>query len=410
MTLLHVRLGRPVSFGGKHWILWAPSLVLVIMSTALSGVISGAGVNSLFYGLIAYSSTVMVATAVAFSCIIGTLFAIKRNLTAINEEMDPWPPAVRQIENKSRPSFATEDIDAMREGGSWVSSNSSSSSRHNSISAWSFSTHHTVNASSPGHGRPQSGGRPSIPTKSPYWFGAASRENIPPVPPLPSQYSQISPTAESLADPDPFRRNTPSPIPEHPRARLDSQTSWLTSTDGSHTTLSAWSFPATRRESSSYSPSVRDVHTPSTLVSRSNTPALSSAQVLGGYGYSPSGTEKGVCPAVAAPGISLDVSVTRNLGWYLFILLPYVSPFHLLKHGLETYVLFCRPCRCHTLSLSLRIFLRPWLSLSFSCYRLHCPLPSWLSTLCSNARSPFQPAFSTFPPIFLLISTDLRRA
>lgn len=321
ITLLHVRLGRPVSFGRKHWILWAPSLVLIVTSTALSGVISGAGVNSLFYGLIAYNSTITVATALAFSCLIGTLFAIKRNLNAINEETDPWPP-MREAE-KPRPSFATEDIDALREGGSWISSNSSTSSHHNSVSTWSFSTHHTGHASS--HGRPQNGGHHSVPTKSSYWFGAASREDIPPVPPLPSPYTSqtVSPTAETLADPDPFRRDTPSPMPNYPRTRLGSQTSWLTS-NGSHTTISAWSFPTTQRESSIYSPSVRGVQTPSTLVSRPNTPALASAQVLGGYGYGPGEAEKGVS-APTAPGTTLDVSLARNLGWFSFILIPYVS-------------------------------------------------------------------------------------
>ncbi|KAF9450669.1 hypothetical protein P691DRAFT_700859 [Macrolepiota fuliginosa MF-IS2] len=322
ITLLHVRLGRPVSFGGKHWILWAPSLILIVASTALSGVISGAGISSLFYGLVAYNSTIAMTTIVAFSCLIGTLVVIKRNLNAINEERNPWPP-VREAEGRPRPSFATEDIDALREGGSWVSSNSSTSSRHNSISAWSFSTHHTVNASSHGHGRPQTGSHHSVPVKSSYWFGAPSREDIPPVPPLPSPYGQISPGADSLADPDPFRRDTPSPLPHHPLVRLGSRSSWLTSANGSQTTVSAWSFPATQREPSVRSPSVRDVHTPSTLVSRPNTPALASAQVLGGYGYAPDEVEKGVLSLAAASDTTLEVSLTHNLGWFSLILVPY---------------------------------------------------------------------------------------
>lgn len=325
ITLLHVRLGRPISFGAKHWILWAPSLVLIVTSTAISGVISGTGLNSLFYGLIAYNSTIAALTLVAFSCLIGTLLVIKRNLNAISEEMDPWPP-VREAAEKPRPSFATEDIDALREGGSWISSNSSTSSRHNSVSAWSFSTHHTVAGSSHSHGRPQHGGHHSVPAKSSYWFGAASPQDIPPVPPLPSPYGQVSPATETmaLADPDPFRRDTPSPLPNHPRDRLNSQTSWLTSTNGSHSTMSAWSFPTTHHEASSRSPSVRDVHTPSTLFSRPSTPALGSAQVLGGYGYAPGEAERGF-PLGTATRTTLDVSLSHNLGWFSLILVPYVS-------------------------------------------------------------------------------------
>ncbi|KAF5363387.1 hypothetical protein D9756_000244 [Leucocoprinus leucothites] len=312
LTLLHVRLGRPVSFGKKHWVLWAPSLVFVVTSTVFSGVLSGAGVNSLFYGLVAYTSTVTVVTLITFSCLIGTLFIIKRNLNAINEEMDPWPP-VRETAEKPRPSFATEDIDALREGGSWISSNSSTSSRRGSISTWSFSTHHSANPPVNSHGRSQAGGHHSVPAKSNYWFGATSREEVPPVPPLPSPYNQAS---SALADPDPFRRDTPRP-------RLESQSSWLTSTNGSHSMMSAWSFPITHNEPSIYAPSIRDCDSPSALEPRPNTPALSSAQVLGGYGFSPNQVERGVSSSSDARGTTLDISLIQNVGWFLFILVPY---------------------------------------------------------------------------------------
>ncbi|KAJ3572268.1 hypothetical protein NP233_g3197 [Leucocoprinus birnbaumii] len=286
LTLLHVRVGRPISFGGKHWVLWAPSLVLAITSTALSGVLSGAGVNSLFYGIIAYTSTITAVTLIAFSCLVATLFIIKHNLNAINE-VDPWPPVSKMLE-KPRPSFATEDIDALREGGSCISSNSSSDSRRYSVSAWSFSAHHSANQSVTGYGRP--------------------------VPPLPSPYSQ---GISSLADPDQFQRDIPRP-------RLGSQTSWLTSTDGAHTTISAWSYPPTHNAPSLYAPSTRDCVTPSKMLSRSNTSALGSTQVLGDYSFTPSQAEKGVTPGMGSRVMTLDISFTGTVGWFLLILVPYM--------------------------------------------------------------------------------------
>lgn len=37
MTLLHVRLARPVDFGKSHWLIWVPGLSLIITSTAVAG-------------------------------------------------------------------------------------------------------------------------------------------------------------------------------------------------------------------------------------------------------------------------------------------------------------------------------------------------------------------------------------
>lgn len=343
ITLLHVRMGRSVSFGVKHWMLWSPTLLLVVFSTAMAGVMSGAGVSSLFLGLIAYSSTFAVLSSVAFGCLIGTLIIIKRNLATLNEDSEPWPP-VKQMEEKPRPSFATEEIDAIRDGASWITSNHSSSSRHNSISAWSFSTHHTVMTSSHhGHagGRPQTGSHPSVPAKSSFWFNSSTPNDIngiPPVPPLPSPYGPLSPTAVSLSDPDPFRRE-PSPLPDlpdHPRGRFGSQTSWLTSTNGSQTTLSAWSYPTTHHEGTIRNASTIDLHTPLTAVSRPVTPAMANAQVLGGYGYAPGSleAEKGLAALAAPPGTTIDISAYRLIGWLLTVWIPLVRLFlfpHILK-------------------------------------------------------------------------------
>lgn len=335
ITLLQVRLGRSVSFGAKHWMVWAPVTLLAVTSTGIAGVLSGAGLSSLFIGVVAYNSTVAVLSSVAFVCLIGTLVIIKRNLAAMNEESEPWPP-VRQMEEKPRPSFATEDIDAIRDGASWITSNASErSSRHNSISGWSFSTHHTTVPSHHGHGRPQGALHPSVPSKSSFWFNNTTPHDpsIPPVPPLPAPYGPLSPTSESLSDPDPFRR-MPSPLPDHTqRPRFGSQTSWLTSTNGSQVTLSAWSYPTGPGEGSMYNASSPNLHSellPSTAVDRPITPALSSAQVLGGYSAGRD-SERGRLSAFAAPaGTSLDISVYRAIGWLFMIWIPLVRFFQLI--------------------------------------------------------------------------------
>ncbi|KAG6910124.1 hypothetical protein DXG01_012883 [Tephrocybe rancida] len=326
ITLLHVRLGRSVSFGTKHWMLWAPTVLLAVTSTTIAGVMSGAGLDTLFIGVISYSSTLAIMSSVAFTCLIVTLVVIKRNLASLNEEFDSWPPA-KMMEEKPRPSFATEDIDAIREGASWITSNASS--RHNSISGWSFSTHHTVAASSHhGHGsvRAHKGSYASVSAKSPFWFGASTPNvnDVPPVPPLPSPYGSPPNTADILTDSDPFRRDMPS---DHSRTRLDSQTSWLTSTNGSQATMSAWSYPASVREGSIRDVSSPDLHTALTAVSRPVTPQLANAQVLGGYGFAP-GTheaEKGLAALAAPPGTTIDISMLRLVGWLVYIWVPMKS-------------------------------------------------------------------------------------
>lgn len=148
-----VRMAHPVSFGGTQWMLWAPTILLTCTSTAVAGILAGSHVESLFYGLIAYSSSVALFTAIAFAFLIRTLF--ERNLTAFDGSSEPWPP-VREIEDKARPSFGTEDIDT-----------SEPRSRKQSISARSFSTCHTSTA----QGRPRSTNHPSVPPNSSIWFG-----------------------------------------------------------------------------------------------------------------------------------------------------------------------------------------------------------------------------------------------
>ncbi|KAJ7228232.1 hypothetical protein GGX14DRAFT_611844 [Mycena pura] len=317
LTLLHVRMGRSVTFGARHWMLWTPTLVLIATSTGIAVVLSGAKVPSLFIGLVSYTSTIAALSSVTFCCLVGTLLAIKRNLAVIQEDSEPWPP-VRQLEEKPRPSFATEEIDAIRDGASWITS--TAGSRRNSASAWSFSTR----APSTHGGRAQGS---SVPAKSSFWFSGSTPADAPPVPPLPSS-GPLSPTAQSLSDPDPFRREVP---PEIPRQRLGSQTSWLTSTNGSQASLSAWSYPTTRRpdeQEGDHNASTNNLNAallPShTAVTRPSTPALANAKVLGGYGFAPVNpdAEKSLAALAVAPGATIDITVYRALGWLIIIWLP----------------------------------------------------------------------------------------
>jgi hypothetical protein len=92
-TLLRVRSGQPVSFGSKHWMLWAPTLGLAVLATSMAAVFSEVNIHSLFVGLIAYGSTVTLFTTVAFVSLVATVHIIKRNLAVLDDRLNPWPPA-----------------------------------------------------------------------------------------------------------------------------------------------------------------------------------------------------------------------------------------------------------------------------------------------------------------------------
>ncbi|KAI0751042.1 hypothetical protein C8Q80DRAFT_1307840 [Daedaleopsis nitida] len=327
LTLLHVRMGRPVAFGGKHWMLWAPTLVLVATSTAIAGVLAATSVNSLFIGLVAYSTTMSVFSTVAFGCLVGTLVIIKRNLAVLDDIRDPWPPAKAAIEDKPRPNFATEEVNALKDGMSWITSRASS--RCESISAFSFSTHPThsrapSNASARMLPHPATASHPSIAPKSSFWFNPAtpfgSHESVPPVPPLPAPYRPKSTTSAQINDdPDPFKRQTP---------RNGSQSSWLTEPSQYQPSLSNWSFPTTLPASppptAASLPGLGSDLLPSTAVSRPMTPAMASAEVLGGYGYTSEAAqaEKGFSSFSSSASSDLDMTIFRTSGWMLMIWVP----------------------------------------------------------------------------------------
>lgn len=349
LTLLHVRMGRSVSFGSKHWMLWAPTFLLVATSTALAGVLAATNVHSFFLGLVAYSTTTALFSTAAFSCLVGTLIIIKKNLAALDDIRDPWPPAKEgPIEEHRRQSFATEDVNVLKDGSSWITSRASS--RCESVSAFSFSTHHTharshSRANSNASGRmlphPATTSHPSIPAKSSFWFNPGtpfiSQENIPPVPPLPAPYRPRSATSAQINDdPDPFKRQVP---------RMGSQSSWLTEPSQYGPSLSNWSFPTTRAPSppptAASLPALGTDLLPSTAVSRPTTPAMASAEVLGGYGYTPEAAqaEKGFSSFSSSSSGDLDMSVFRTAGWLFMIWVPQACDiFSELQGSTDTFI------------------------------------------------------------------------
>ena len=343
MTLLHVRLARPVDFGKSHWLIWVPGLLLIFTSTVVAGksfclsfmsstltpctgALAGANIPS-FVGVIAYSSSLTFLGVVVLAALIGTLVTIRRNLTSTGELDDSWPP-MRQVDEK-RPSFAQEDIDALKDGSSWITSDAGS--HCGSVSAFSFSTHQT-------HARKSSNGSSnlhhgSVHPQSSFWFTSEAPGRISPVPPvprLPAPYRPASPTSASVCDdPDPFRRT----VGNDPRIRNGSQASWLTEPSVAPSTVTAWSFPANRPPSRPNTPgmfpqSTVDLHAEllrPAVPSRSQTPAINSTQVLGGYGFSDVSLAEKQAGLEAVPEGDLDTNIPRVMAWFITVLLPCVS-------------------------------------------------------------------------------------
>jgi hypothetical protein len=259
-----------------------------------------------------------VASTIMFSYLAMTLLSIRRNLLHRLEA-----PA----EKGPRPSFATEDIDALKEGSSWLTS--AAGSRRDSMSAWSFSTWHSPLPSTQGSVRdPRLGSHTSLPPKSSFWFGANGDEEIPPVPPIPSPYRHDAEKACHEDEPEPFAYRN------HRRPPKSSNESWLSSPSVSQETMTAFSFPSSRPASPSNSQighSNKDAFVSSrTAVSPmpvSPLPHLSNAKVLGGYGHVGM-TEKGSSTTNLDASKTLDISLAKMLLWFAMIWVPFVSCLH----------------------------------------------------------------------------------
>lgn len=272
LTLLYVRLGKTLTFGTfsglqcerldantrisgpKDFHVWAPSATLVLVSTVCAAVISATqSLDSFFYGAIVYTSTVAILSTGCFGGFVASLLAIRRNLTAhvAAQEEEEWPPLKSQskmYKPRQGASFATEDVEALREGSSWLTS--IRSERTHSNSTFSFNSN-PESVAAPSSTDPYSATVPPQPT---FWFGMANQrepdqEAVPSVSELPAAYCRTS--LPLSVDSNSFHRQThypPQPSLSESRGSGHSlANSWLTEPSGTVSTLTQFSFPTTMK-------------------------------------------------------------------------------------------------------------------------------------------------------------------
>jgi hypothetical protein len=92
-------------------------------------------------------------------------------------------------------------------------------------------------------------------------------------------------------------------------------------------TLSQWSYPTTHPDASA--PDLRADLPPVAPPLRATSPAMTNAQVLGGYnvGYVAGSNEleKGLASFAVANSSEIDVSFYRAIGWLIAVWVPLVS-------------------------------------------------------------------------------------
>ncbi|KAI9457000.1 hypothetical protein BJY52DRAFT_1187617 [Lactarius psammicola] len=221
LILIHVRLRKSVSFGIAHWLLWAPLVFLATVSTIIAGIFAATTTSPgrIFrVGYITYSSAIAVLNTVMFGCFVGTLVVIKRSLESFHKAQSSNESA-----EKPQADFATEDINVIREGSSWITSTTSSRQDATSISHSTTRTRHTSLSAA---------ASPERTLRFPLW-----------PPPGTHAYSSLPQTPSPYRDFEPFRRRAQSL--RAAALSLSSRNSWITSSFGTHPTLSAWSFPTT---------------------------------------------------------------------------------------------------------------------------------------------------------------------
>ena len=136
-TLVRIRRAKPVTYGPKSWIIWVPVVIVSIVSTTITAVLASRGVASVFVGSICYSLAIGLLSTGSILCLFLTLRSISHNISPCNGPAslkDELHAAIQ--EKKRRQSFAAEDIEALKDGSSWITSDAGS--RHTSISSFSF--------------------------------------------------------------------------------------------------------------------------------------------------------------------------------------------------------------------------------------------------------------------------------
>ena len=260
MTGANVRIS-----GSNDFHVWAPTATLVLVSTVCAaGFSTTKRLDSFYYGAIVYTGIVAIVSTGCFGGFLASLLTIRRNLTAhiAAQEEEEWPPLKSQskmYKPRQGASFATEDVEALRDGSSWLTS--IRSERTHSTSAFSLSSA-DESVAAPSSVNPYSS---STPAKSTFWFGIPSTANlhqpehgneaIPPVPELPAAYRRTS--SPLGVEADPFRREAPS-TPSTPQRNQTMRSgsgasahsyanSWLTEPSGTVSTPTQFSFPTTMK-------------------------------------------------------------------------------------------------------------------------------------------------------------------
>lgn len=121
--------------------IWAPTFTLILTSTSIAGALAGAKKPTFFVSLISYTFAWAVLTMIAFGWLTGTLILIRRNIAKVNEVKEPHLPA-GDVQEKGQPSYATSEVERLRDGASWITS-TAGSHRESVMSAFSFSTQHS---------------------------------------------------------------------------------------------------------------------------------------------------------------------------------------------------------------------------------------------------------------------------
>ena len=182
VTTLQIRQAKASSFGPLNSVFWFPVLFLAVVSSVASGVVASVGARSILYVTGTCMFTVAALNTMVMAFLVNTLKDIRRNLAAFDNMDGSWRDVIR-----TGKKFPREDIEALKEGCSWITSDSGSV--RPSISSFSFGSTIEAGEQLPGNTVEQSGNNscsqqenscltePSVlPSTMPDWSFPTSRE------------------------------------------------------------------------------------------------------------------------------------------------------------------------------------------------------------------------------------------
>ena len=303
LILTHVRLRKSVSFGTAHCLLWVPLVFLATVSTIVAGAFAATTTypGRIFrVGFITYSSAIALLNTIMFGCLVGTLIIIRRSLENFQKAQGFQPS------NESADRSQDADIDVIREGSSWITSTTSSRQRQDAANLSPFSTR-TRHTSQSAAASPEWG---AMPLRFPFW-----------PPPGPHPYSSLPQTSPRRDDAhykdfEPFRRRAQSL--RAAALTLSSGNSWITSSLGTHPTLSAWSYPTV--------PTLSSHQATGSAIASPPTRNRSTASVRFPTVAAPIQAEKGQASPLSDSPASpvLEISVVRIIAWLAGVWVPLV--------------------------------------------------------------------------------------